>query len=92
MLQRTIGVIVGGIVTFLLLLLFNGPDGPRIVSDATQGYLVAAALGALASWAWPVVIGWWLARRHRAKQEQRVSDEVERQVNEEKAKMKGQGF
>jgi hypothetical protein len=82
--QRLIGVIIGGFVTFLLLLLFQGPDGPRIVSDATMGYLVAVVIGAVVTWAWPVVIAWWLVRRHRSREQARIEAEVQRQVAQQK--------
>jgi ABC-type Fe3+-siderophore transport system permease subunit len=81
MLQRILGVSIGAIITFLLLLLFNG--GQRIVSDANQGYLWASIIGAITSFFWPIVIGWFLVRRHRERQQNQVQAEVERQLAEQ---------
>jgi hypothetical protein len=78
--QRIIGIILGAILTYLLLLLFQGG---RIISDQNTGFLVAVVAGALMSWLWPIVIAWWLVRRHRERQEDRVQEEVARQLAEQ---------
>jgi hypothetical protein len=78
--QRIIGILVGGIVTFLLLLLFQGG---RIISDQNTGYIVAIVIGGIANWLWPIVIGWWLASRHRDRQEEKFQAEVARQLAEQ---------
>lgn len=93
MLQRLIGVTVGAIVTFVLLLLFyggvdvNAQGVPvaswRIVGDSSQAFLVASILGAVASFFWPIVIGWWMVRRRRSRQQDRIQSEVERQISEQ---------
>ena len=89
MLQRGIGVTVGAIVTFVLLLLFYGGVGEtgtvdwRIVGDSTQAFLVASILGAVASFFWPIVIGWWLVRRRRGRREDEIQSEVQRQLAEQ---------
>lgn len=91
MLQRLIGVTVGAIVTFVLLLVFygtkeiNGVVSPdwRIVGDSTQAFLVASALGAVASFFWPIVIGWWLVRRTKRRRNDAIESEVQRQLAEQ---------
>lgn len=93
MLQRGIGVTVGAIVTFVLLLLFyGGVDSNavdqavvnwRIVGDSTQAFLVASILGAVASFFWPIVIGWWLVRRRRSRREDEIQTEVQRQLEQQ---------
>jgi|GEM_PF-1244781 len=81
MLQRLIGVCVGALVTFLLLLIFDGPDNSwRFMGDATQAYAVAAIIGAIASFFWPIVIGWFLVRRRRTRRDNQIQSEVERQL------------
>ncbi len=88
MLQRLIGVSIGALVTFLLLLVFygtqdiNGVVSPnwRIVSDSTQAFLVASVVGAICSFFWPVVVGFWMARRVRARRENAIESEVQRQL------------
>ena len=84
MLQRFFGVSIGALITFLLLLLFSGPNNTwRIVGDANQAYIWAAIIGAVASFFWPIVIGWFLVRRHRQRQQNQVQAEVERQMAEQ---------
>ena len=93
MLQRIIGVSIGALITFVLLLLFyGGVDANatgtavvnwRIVSDSTQAFLVASIIGAIASFFWPIVIAWFLVRRHRQRQQNQVQAEVERQMAEQ---------
>jgi hypothetical protein len=74
MLQRIIGHTVGAVVAFLLLVLFGA--GAHIVSDANQGYVIAVVVGAFASFFWPIVIGWWLIRRHKERQQNQIDEAV----------------
>ena len=91
MLQRLIGVSIGALVTFILLLVFygtkdiNGVVSPdwRIVGDSTQAFLVASILGAVASFFWPIVAGWWLVRRARDRRNNEINSEVQRQLAEQ---------
>ena len=80
--QRFIGVVLGAIATYLILILFAPKDG----SDATSVYLTAAVAGAIVSFLWPWVIGLILARRVKARRDERIEDEVQRQLAEERAK------
>lgn len=91
MLQRLIGVSIGALVTFVLLLVFYGesnvggvvtPDW-RIVGDSSQAFLVASVLGAVASFFWPIVIGWWLVRRTKRRRDDEIQSEVQRQINDQ---------
>ena len=77
MIQRFIGVVVGGIVTFLLLLLFD--DG-RIVGEEFTGYLLAVVIGALVNLFWPFMWGSYMERRTRQRYDSNVRAEVQRQV------------
>jgi hypothetical protein len=84
MLQRFFGVSIGALITFLLLEFFIRGDGTYwIVGDATQAYIWAAAIGAICSFFWPIVIAWFLVRRHRERQQNQVQAEVERQLAEQ---------
>lgn len=83
--QRFIGVVLGGAVTFVLLVMFAGTT-VNIVSDRNTGFLIAVVVGGIVSWLWPWVIGMILVRRARGRQQDKMHDEVQRQVAEEKAK------
>lgn len=73
--QRFIGVTLGAIVTYLLLL---AADAWSV--DAAAKYGLAVVIGAIVSWLWPWVIGIILVRRARSHRDQQISDEVDRQV------------
>lgn len=75
MIQRAIGVTIGAIVTLILLF---------IMADlAFETALAPVAIGAVAAWAWPVVIAFWLGRRAKQHREDKIQDEVARQVNDQ---------
>ena len=76
MLQRLIGVSVGAILTFLLLWLSDVTNQV----DRIPWYMVAIVVGALTSFFWPVVIGFWLRRRSRAQRDEEFRRTVDREV------------
>ena len=85
MIRRLLSILTGGIVTFLLLWLFD--DG-RIVSSEKAGWVLAIALGAVASLLWPFIWAFFIARRARARREDAVQEEVQRQVEAQSAPLK----
>ena len=54
-------------------------SGARISVIAVAGL----AIGALAAWAWPIVILFWLGRRAKQRRDDKMRAEVERQINEQ---------
>lgn len=77
MIQRGIGAGFGALVTLILLLLF-GPTGAAI-----EDYIPALVIGAVVTFAWPIVIAWWLARRAKARSQSHIEDEVQRQLDKQ---------
>lgn len=75
--QRIIGIVVGAIVTFLLLVLF---DATKLVPDPNTKYLAAVIIGGVATWVWPLALSYWLTRRARVNRNERIESEVERQI------------
>lgn len=78
MVQRLIGVTIGAIVTFVILWFSDFTNQV----DLIPWYLAAAAIGAVASFFWPVVAGIWLGRRARARRDESIQREVDRQMSE----------
>ncbi len=76
MLQRFIGVSLGAVVTYALLVLLN-------VGSKEANYATAVIVGAIVSFVWPWFIAWYLVRRHRNKQQAQISAEVDRQVKDQ---------
>lgn len=72
MITRIISLAIGGVVTWLALVLTKAAAG--------DAYIVPIVIGAVAAFFWPVVIGIFLARRARERQEARIQSEVERQM------------
>jgi len=76
--QRLIGVSLGALVTYVILW-WNHVD------MAVAG--TAVIVGAVASFFWPIVAGFLLARRVKQRRDEKMQDEVARQVA---AQQKGQ--
>jgi hypothetical protein len=76
MLQRGIGIAVGALVTLVLLVIMAG-------ENPWQDYLAPLVIGGVAAFFWPVVIGIWLGRRAKARREDQVSAEVQRQLDQQ---------
>lgn len=75
--QRLIGVVLGALATYLLLLVLDGSSG-----DPATGFAIAVIVGAVISYLWPWVIGFILKRRGKAQRERLVADEVDRRMAE----------
>lgn len=82
MIQRLASTLVGGLVTFLLLLLF---DNGRLIANETTGFLVAVATGAVVNLFWPWIWSAFMYRRRRQSRQQAVRVEVARQVDAQRA-------
>ena len=78
MIQRGIGVTIGGLVTLVLLLILV-PANP-----AWQDYIAPLVIGNVAAFFWPVVIAFWLGRRAKQRRDSKIEDEVQRQLDQER--------
>jgi ABC-type uncharacterized transport system permease subunit len=76
MLQHIIGSAVGGAIAWLVLVLTNTNTSPQ--------YVTAVVIGAIASMLWPIVIGFFLARRVKQRRQDQIQQEVDKQVNAQK--------
>ena len=74
MIQRIIGGAVGALATWLILV-WNNVDSTVAVT--------AAVVGAIAAFLWPIIVGFFLARRVKQRREDDIQDEVARQVAEQ---------
>ena len=75
MIQRIIGLAIGVIVTLILLV---------AMTDVTmEQAIVPLVIGAVAAFFWPVVVAWYLARRAKQRHEDKIQDEVQRQMNQQ---------
>lgn len=76
MLQHIIGSVVGAAIAWLALVLTNANTSPQ--------YITAVAIGAVASMLWPWVIGLFLARRVKQRRDDKIQQEVDKQINAQK--------
>jgi hypothetical protein len=73
--QNILGILVGSIVTLVVLLIGN--------ANTLEQYVTALVIGGIANFLWPLVAGIWLARRAKARRDDRIQAEVNRQINEQ---------
>ena len=78
MVQRLIGVSIGALITFAILWFSDFTNQ----TDLIPWYFAAAVIGAVASFFWPVVAGIWLGRRAKARRDDQIQKEVDRQMAE----------
>ncbi len=76
MIQRIIGLAIGVIVTLILLVAMTSVTATEAIAPLV--------IGAIAAFFWPIVIGWFLVRRARQRQQNKIEDEVSRQMNQQK--------
>ena len=75
MIQRIIGLAIGVIVTLILLV---------AMTDVTlEQAIVPLVIGAVAAFFWPIVVAWYLARRAKQRRDNKIEDEVQRQMNQQ---------
>ena len=82
MIQRLLGVSIGALVTILILWLSTIPKP----ADPMSWYVAAVVIGAITSFFWPIVIGFWLRGRARDQRDDAVEREVQRQLADERTK------
>jgi hypothetical protein len=75
MIQRAIGVTIGAIVALILLLITT--------SLTLEQALLPLIVGAIAAWAWPLVIAFYLGRRAKQRREDKIQSEVQRQIDQQ---------
>jgi len=75
--QRVIGIVLGAVVTYLILLLMDATSG-----EATIRYGLAVVIGAVVSLLWPWVIGFFLVRRAKQRRENQIDKEVDKRMSE----------
>jgi hypothetical protein len=79
MIQRGIGITIGAIVSFILLILLV-TEG----MDYLQDFVIALVIGGVAAFFWPVVVGIWMGRRAKQRRDAQIESEVQRQLDQER--------
>ena len=76
MIQNILGILVGVAVALVALILLN--------SNSWEEYVIVLVIGGIGNFLWPLIAGIWLARRANARRNDRIQDEVNRQINAQK--------
>ncbi len=74
MIQNILGILVGSLVTLVALIWIVGGG------DNIPQYVTALIIGGIANGLWPLVAGIWLARRAKARREDQIQKEVDKQM------------
>ncbi len=75
--HRVIGIILGALVTYLLLAAMFAMN-----DDTTIKYGAAVVIGAIVALLWPWIIGLFLARRVKARRDDQIQKEVDKQMSQ----------
>jgi hypothetical protein len=70
--QNILGILVGSLVALAILLIGH--------ADTLEQYVTALVVGGIANFLWPIVAGIWLGRRAKARRENQIQDEVNKQL------------
>ena len=72
MIQNILGILVGSLVTLIVLLVGK--------ANTLEQYVTALVIGGIANFAWPLVAGIWLGRRAKARRDEQIQKEVDKQM------------
>jgi hypothetical protein len=72
--QNILGILIGSLVTLIALIIMVG-GGDKIAQ-----YVTALIIGGICTFAWPLVAAIWLGRRVKARREEEIQKEVDRQI------------
>ena len=75
LIQRIIGLAIGVIVTLILLV--------AMTTVTAEQAIVPLVIGAVAAFFWPIVVAWYLARRAKQRRDDKIQDEVQRQMDQQ---------
>ena len=76
MIQRILAATIGGLVTFVTLIIWNITD----FTDPIPAFAIASILGAIGTLVWPLIAGILLGRRMKQRRDEQIQKEVDRQL------------
>ena len=78
MIRSLMAALVGGLATFLFLVIWDATD----FTDPMTAYMLAGVVSAIGTLLWPAVLGVWAWRRAKNRRDARIEDEVNRQLSQ----------
>jgi len=77
MLRSLLAAIIGGLATFVFLLIWDVTD----FTTPMTAYFLAGVVSALGTLLWPAVLGVWAWNRAKNRRDERIQEEVNRQMS-----------
>jgi uncharacterized membrane protein len=78
MLRTIIAAVIGGLATFVFLLIWDATQG----STDVTAYFWAGVVGAIGTLVWPAIVGIWFMRRAKNRRDEKIQQEVDRQISQ----------
>lgn len=78
MIRRLLAILLGTLVTFSFLLVWNATG----FMDPVPAFLVASLIGSVGGVFWPVLVGWILVRNARKERDEEIQKEVDKRLAE----------
>lgn len=72
MIQNILGILVGSLVTLAVLVIGK--------ADTMEQYVTALVIGGICNGLWPIVAGIWLGRKAKARRDEQIQKEVDKQM------------
>jgi len=78
MIRSLLAALIGGLATFLFLLIWDATD----FTDPRTAYFLAGVVSAVGTFLWPALLGVWAWRRAKSRRDAKIEDEVNKQMSE----------
>ncbi len=76
MIRNLLSMVVGGVVLFVYLLVWNATG----FASPVEAFAIAGVVAALGTFLWPWILGLWLAGRAKDRREAQIEAEVEKRM------------
>lgn len=78
MLRALMAALIGGVATFVFLVIWDATD----FTQPMTAYFLAGVVSAVGTFLWPAVLGLWAWNRARNRRDERIEEEVARQMSQ----------
>jgi uncharacterized membrane protein (DUF485 family) len=79
MIRNLLAALVGGVVTFVYLLIWNQTH----FLDPVPAFALAGVVAAVGTFLWPFIIGLWLVGRAKDRRDAKIDKEVDKRIAEQ---------
>lgn len=78
MLRSLMAALIGGLATFVFLLIWDATD----FTEPMTAYLLAGVVSAVGTFLWPALLGVWAWNRAKNRRDEKIQEEVNRQLSD----------